>query len=89
MHPSCPFVVKDLNQDGRLDLIFGRGHNYGLYWREQLAPKADGTTQWKQHVIDELWSRARLKLADSTAISRRIDCRQMHLGAQRWRSRRS
>lgn len=58
MHPSCPFVVKDLNQDGRLDIVFGRGHNVGLYWWEQLAPKEDGTTQWKQHVIDESWSQA-------------------------------
>jgi hypothetical protein len=58
MHPSCPFVVRDLNGDGRLDLVFGRGHNVGLYWWEQLAPKPDGTTQWKQHVIDESWSQA-------------------------------
>lgn len=65
MHPSCPFVVKDLNGDGRLDIIFGRGHNVGLYWREQLAPKPDGTTQWQQHTIDETWSQAHaLALAD-------------------------
>lgn len=65
MHPSCPFVVKDLNGDGRLDIIFGRGHNVGLYWREQLAPKSDGTTQWRQHTIDETWSQAHaLALAD-------------------------
>ncbi len=65
MHPSCPFVVKDLNEDGRLDIIFGRGHNVGLYWREQLEPAADGTTTWKQHTIDESWSQAHcLQLAD-------------------------
>lgn len=65
MHPSCPFVVKDLNRDGRLDLIFGRGHAYGLYWWEQQAPAADGKTQWKQHTIDETWSQAHcLVLAD-------------------------
>ena len=64
-HPSCPFVVKDLNGDGRLDIIFGRGHDYGVYWWEQQAPKADGTTVWKQHVIDESWSQAHvLALAD-------------------------
>ena len=65
MHPSCPFVAKDLNGDGRLDLIFGRGHHIGLYWWEQLAPKPDGTTQWRQHAIDESWSQAHcLVLAD-------------------------
>ncbi len=64
-HTSCPFVVKDLTGDGRLDIIFGRGHAYGLYWWEQLQPKSDGTTQWKHHVIDESWSQAHcLRLAD-------------------------
>ena len=64
-HPSCPFVVKDLNGDGRLDIVFGRGHDFGLYWWEQQAPKPDGTTVWNQHVIDESWSQAHaLALAD-------------------------
>ena len=64
-HPSCPFVVKDLNGDGRLDIVFGRGHDFGLYWWEQQSPKPDGTTVWKQHVIDESWSQAHvLALAD-------------------------
>jgi hypothetical protein len=64
-HPSCPFVVKDLNQDGRLDILFGRGHAVGLYWWEQRPPKPDGTTVWTPHVIDESWSQAHaLALAD-------------------------
>jgi hypothetical protein len=64
-HPSCPFVVKDLNRDGRLDIIFGRGHDVGLYWLEQQAPLPDGTTVWKKHVIDESWTQAHaIALAD-------------------------
>jgi hypothetical protein len=64
-HPSCPFVVKDLNGDGRLDIIFGRGHDVGLFWWEQQAPQADGTTVWTRHVIDESWSQAHaISLAD-------------------------
>ncbi len=64
-HPSCPFAAKDLTGDGRLDLIYGRGHNFGLYWREQLEPAADGTPRWTEHLIDDSWSQAHcLTLAD-------------------------
>lgn len=55
-HPSCPFAVMDVNGDGRLDILFGRAHDYGLYWWEQQPPATDGTTVWKKHVIDESWS---------------------------------
>ena len=51
-HASCPMIVTDLNKDGRNDIIWGEGHNYGLYWEEQLEPK-DGKTQWKRHEIDK------------------------------------
>ena len=64
-HPSCPFIAKDLNRDGRLDIIFARAHAFGLYWREQLEPKPDGTTTWKQHTIDQSWSQGHaLAMAD-------------------------
>ncbi len=54
---SCPMLVQDLNQDGRNDIIFGRAHDYGLYWMEQLQPVGDSTT-WKLHQIDKSWSQA-------------------------------
>jgi hypothetical protein len=50
--------VKDLNGDGRLDIVFGKAHDYGLFWWEQLPPRADGTTAWKEHLIDNSWSQA-------------------------------
>ena len=56
-HSSCPMIVTDLNGDARNDVIRGNGHNYGVYWMEQLAAK-DGKTQWKQHIIDDSWSQA-------------------------------
>ncbi|HIG27206.1 MAG TPA: VCBS repeat-containing protein [Verrucomicrobiales bacterium] len=55
---SCPMIVKDLNQDGRNDVIWGKGHDFGLYWREQLEPSAEGKTQWKEHLIDDSYSQA-------------------------------
>jgi hypothetical protein len=57
-HASCPVLILDLNGDGRNDLIWGSGHNYGVYWEEQLEPKADGSTVWKQHEIDKEFSQA-------------------------------
>lgn len=55
---SCPILVRDLNKDGRNDMILGRGHDYGLYWMEQLEPAEDGKTQWKQHLIDDSFSQS-------------------------------
>ncbi|MFY0653383.1 MAG: VCBS repeat-containing protein [Cyclobacteriaceae bacterium] len=56
-HSSCPMIVTDLNGDGMNDVIRGIGHNYGLFWMEQL-PIKEGQVQWKQHVIDDTWSQA-------------------------------
>ena len=55
---SSPFLVVDVNGDGRNDLIWGKGHDYGIYWWEQGEPKPDGTTTWKEHLIDKSWSQA-------------------------------
>jgi hypothetical protein len=55
-HPSCPCVITDLNGDGRNDLVWGKAHDYGLYWWEQGETKPDGTTTWEEHLIDDSWS---------------------------------
>ena len=51
-----PILGYDVNHDGRLDLIYGQGHGYGLYWLEQGGPKEHPT--WTRHTIDESFSQS-------------------------------
>ncbi|HWF48034.1 MAG TPA: VCBS repeat-containing protein [Bryobacteraceae bacterium] len=58
-----PIIGYDVNNDGKMDLIFGRGHSYGLYWLEQQGEAAN--RHWVQHTIDESFSQVHaLKLVD-------------------------
>jgi dienelactone hydrolase len=34
---SVPILCLDVDQDGLLDLVWGRGHDVGLYWTQQCA----------------------------------------------------
>jgi len=52
---SVPILVHDVNRDGVADLIYGAGHNYGLFWLEQKK-NPDGSRTWKKHIIDAAWS---------------------------------
>lgn len=52
-HASTPMVVVDLTGDGRNDIIWGHGHNYGLYWEERRDDNKDGSTNWRHYVIDD------------------------------------
>ena len=53
---SIPILVVDVDGDGDRDLIWGRGHNIGLYWMEQRQLETQRT--WQQHAIDTSWSSA-------------------------------
>ncbi len=58
-----PILGYDVNGDGKLDLIYGQGHGYGLYWLEQAGTPAHRT--WIRHTIDESFSQSHaLALAD-------------------------
>lgn len=58
-----PILGYDVNADGQLDIIFGQGHSYGLYWLEQTGTPAH--REWKRHIIDESFSQSHaLKLVD-------------------------
>ena len=58
-----PIIGYDVNNDGKMDLIYGRGHSYGLYWLEQQGDAAN--RRWVKHTIDESFSQVHtLALAD-------------------------
>jgi FG-GAP-like repeat len=57
-HASTPMIVTDLDGDGRNDIIWGNGHNYGLYWEERRDDNKDGSTNWRHHLIDDRISQA-------------------------------
>jgi FG-GAP-like repeat/FG-GAP repeat len=51
-----PILGYDVNRDGKLDLIYGQGHGYGLYWLEQSGTPQHRT--WIRHTIDESFSQS-------------------------------
>jgi hypothetical protein len=58
-----PIIGYDVNGDGKMDVIYGRGHSYGLYWLEQQGDAAN--RRWVEHIIDESFSQAHaLALSD-------------------------
>jgi hypothetical protein len=58
-----PIIGYDVNRDGKMDLIYGRGHSYGLYWLEQRT--SGQSRYWQRHAIDESYSQVHvLKLVD-------------------------
>jgi hypothetical protein len=51
-----PILGFDVNHDGKMDLIYGQGHGYGLYWLEQTGTPAKRV--WVRHTIDESFSQS-------------------------------
>jgi hypothetical protein len=63
-HASVPILVYDVDGDGLADLIYGEGHNYGLYWVKQAINPA-GQRYWQHHIIDTEHSQYHdMRLAD-------------------------
>ncbi len=51
---SNPILAHDVNGDGLNDIIWGLGHDYGIYWLEQKSE--NGKRTWNKHLIDKSWS---------------------------------
>ena len=58
-----PILAYDVNHDGKMDIVYGQGHGYGLYWLEQSGTASHRV--WIRHTIDESFSQSHaLLLAD-------------------------
>jgi hypothetical protein len=58
-----PIIGFDVNNDGKTDINYGRGHGVGLFWLEQVWN--EGKRSWAQHTIDDSYSQIHaLALAD-------------------------
>lgn len=53
--PGVPMQVEDFNLDGLPDIIYGHGHDFGLFWLEQTRDSA-GRQAWIYHTIDDTYS---------------------------------
>jgi hypothetical protein len=56
LHASLPMVVVDLDEDGDSDLIIGNGHDFGLYWWENVGRDDEGKINFDEHEIDKSFS---------------------------------
>ncbi|TWU60363.1 FG-GAP repeat protein [Rubripirellula tenax] len=56
LHSSVPMIVVDLDDDGDGDLIFGNGHDFGLFWWQNDGADENGTVGWTEHEIDKQYS---------------------------------
>ncbi|WP_437226096.1 FG-GAP repeat domain-containing protein [Planctomicrobium sp. SH661] len=53
---SVPVLVRDINKDGRNDIIIGNPHDYGLFVWYAEEPAADGKLNFRKEVIDKSFS---------------------------------
>ncbi|MFK5924406.1 MAG: VCBS repeat-containing protein [Verrucomicrobiota bacterium] len=59
--PSVPILIVDVDDDGDNDIVWGEGHDYGLFWEEQKID-SKGQRNWQHHLIDQSWSQAHAPL---------------------------
>ncbi|MCA8989299.1 MAG: VCBS repeat-containing protein [Planctomycetaceae bacterium] len=57
-HAAVPCLIRDLNGDGQNDIIWAKGHDYGIFWWEITGRDEKGSLQWTEHEIDRSFSQA-------------------------------
>lgn len=56
LHASCPCLIRDLDGDGKSDLVWGKGHDYGIYVWWGRGSNDAGKLQFETQTIDESFS---------------------------------
>jgi hypothetical protein len=56
LHASCPMLVRDVDGDGKNDLLWGKGHDYGLYAWLGRGAGDDGMLKFEEKLIDSSYS---------------------------------
>ena len=56
LHASLPMLLVDVNADGKNDIIWGLGHDFGLFWWENQGVDDEGELKFKEHMIDREYS---------------------------------
>jgi len=82
-------TAKDVDGDGLSDLVYGMGHDFGLYWAKQ-AKQADGKSTWAKAPIDETVASVHTQLwadldgdgqADELVTGKRVYAHEIEPGA--------
>lgn len=80
--------ARDIDGDGLSDLVYGMGHDYGLYWHKQ-AQGPDGTRTWTKAPIDEtiasvhtlIWADLNNDGQDELVTGKRVYAHEVEPGA--------
>lgn len=71
-YAGIPILVHDVDGDGNPDILWGLGHNYGVFWLQQTRD-ADGNRSWTKHLIDDSWSQPHFMLLADLTGDRRLE----------------
>ncbi len=78
-YSSIPILVHDADGDGDADLLWGLGHNYGVYWMEQKT--VNGQRAWEKYLIDDSWSQPHFLLTadlDNDGVDELVTGKRYH-----------